>query len=197
MHYAIQPTLTPEGNTLRYITESSGSTFVVKAFAGGLLSAFAHNLTIAIPDFEGEIFLNPDAVERSSLRLVVHSHSLMVTDEVNEKDREEITRRMYHEVLESDSSPSIVYETLRTSGSKLGQQQYWFALNGELTLRGVTRGQVVTARVSLNDNTLRADGEFAVRMSDYGIRPVTAAGGTIRLKDELKLSFSISARQRE
>jgi hypothetical protein len=42
---------------------------------------------------------------------------------------------------------------------------------------------------------LRATGEVSIRQSDYGIEPVSAAGGTIKLKDELKLSFDISARK--
>jgi len=197
VNYVLQPTIRPEDNTVRYITEPKGSTFTVKAFAAGLFSAFAHNPTIAIPDLEGGIFLNPDAVEQSSLRLLTHSDSLMVIDDINEKDREEITRRMHHEVLESDSFPDIVYECSRVSASKLGDQQYWVALNGELTLHGVTRSLPVTARAWLDGDTLRATGEFAVRMSDYEIRPVNAAGGTIKLKDELKLSFNICARKQE
>lgn len=197
LHYAIQPNEMPEGTTVRYITETKGSTFVAKGFATGLLSAFAHNPTIALPDFEGEILLNPDAVEQSSLRLVIHSASLIVTDDINEKDRDEINRRMHDEVLESDSFPDIVYECSRLSSGKLGELQSWVVLNGDLTLRGVKRSLLVSARASLNDGTLRAAGEFSVRMSDYGIRPVTAAGGTIKLKDELKLSFNISARKQE
>jgi hypothetical protein len=55
--------------------------------------------------------------------------------------------------------------------------------------------QPVSARVSVNDQGLRAVGEFTVRQSDYEIPPVSAVGGTIRLKDELKLSFNISARK--
>jgi hypothetical protein len=42
---------------------------------------------------------------------------------------------------------------------------------------------------------LRAAGELTIRQSDYRIQPVSAAAGTIRLKDELKLSFDISARK--
>jgi hypothetical protein len=34
-------------------------------------------------------------------------------------------------------------------------------------------------------------------LSDFEIRPVSAAGGTIKLKDELKLSFDIAARKQE
>jgi polyisoprenoid-binding protein YceI len=195
VHYAIEPTTKPEGATVHYIIETQGSTFTVRAFATGMLSALGHSPTIALPDFEGEIFLNPEAVEQSSLRMVIHSASLTVTDDISEKDREEINRRMHEEVLESDSYPDVVYECSRGSASKTGEGQYWVALNGELTLHGVKRSQPVSARVSVNGTMLRAAGEFSVRQSDYEIRPVSALGGAVKLKDELKLSFDISARK--
>ena len=34
---------------------------------------------------------------------------------------------------------------------------------------------------------LTANGQFAVRQSDYGIKPVSVAGGTLKLKDEIEL----------
>jgi hypothetical protein len=46
----------------------------------------------------------------------------------------------------------------------------------------------------MNGDTLRAYGEFSIRQSDYGIAPVSAAGGTLKLKDELKFNFDITAR---
>lgn len=195
MHYAAEPIAKLEGVTVHYIIETKGSTFTVKAFAAGLLSALGHNPTIALPDFEGEIFLNPEAVEQSTLRMVIRAESLTVTDDISAKDREEIDRRMHQEVLESDSFPEIVYECSRGSASKTGEGQYWVALNGELTLRGVTHSHPVSARVAVNGSILRATGEFTVRQSDYEIRPVSALGGAVKLKDELKLSFDISARK--
>jgi polyisoprenoid-binding protein YceI len=195
VHYAIDSTKTPEGATVHYVIETKGSTFTVRAFATGLLSAFGHSPVISIPDFEGEIFVNPEAMEQSSLRMAIHSSSLTVIGDISEKDREEINHRMHAEVLESDSFPDIVYECSRVSASKTGEGQYWVALNGDLTLHGITRSQPVSARVSLNGDTLRATGDFSIRQSDYEIRPVSAVGGSIKLKDELKLSFDISARQ--
>jgi polyisoprenoid-binding protein YceI len=195
VHYAIDSTRTPEGATVHYVIQTKGSTFTVRAFATGLLSAFGHNPVISIPDFEGEIFVNPEAMEQSSLRIAIHSSSLTVIGDISEKDREEINHRMHAEVLESDSFPDIVYECSRVSASKTGEGQYWVALNGDLTLHGTTRSQPVSARVSLNGDTLRATGDSSIRQSDYEIRPVSAVGGSIKLKDELKLSFDISARQ--
>jgi polyisoprenoid-binding protein YceI len=185
----------PRAIKVRYVIDAKRSTFTVRAFATGMLSAFAHNPTIAIPDFEGEVSLNPDAVEQSSLRMAMHAAALTVTDDISETDRREINRKMREEVLETDSFPDIEYECSRVSGSKITEGQYMVVLNGDLTLHGVTRSQPVSARVGLNGDLLRATGDFPVRLSDYEIRPVSAAGGTIKLKDELKLSFDISARK--
>ena len=195
MHYALDVAGTPEAATVRYVIDAKGGRFTVQAFATGLLSVFGHNPIIAISDFEGEISLNPDALEQSSLRLVIHAASLTDTDDISEKDRNEINRNMHQEVLESDSYSDIVYECSRLTASKTGEDQYWVALNGELTLHGVKRTQPVSARVSLTGDKLRAAGDFSVRQSDYEIKPVSAAGGTIKLKDELKLSFDIAARK--
>jgi len=180
---------------VRYSIDRERSTFTVRAFATGLLSAFGHNPTVAISEFEGEVVFNPETVEQSSLRLVIHAASLTVTDDIREKDRLDINRAMHEEVLESDSHPDIIYECSHMTASKIGEGQYWGTLNGELTLHGVKRTQPVPVRISANGDVLHATGEFSVRQSDYDIRPVSAAAGTVKLKDELKLSFDIFARK--
>jgi polyisoprenoid-binding protein YceI len=193
LHYAIDRT--PEAATVRYQIDGKSSKFTARAFATGLLSAFGHDPTIAMPEFEGEILVNPNALEQSSLSLVIHADSLIVTDDINEKDRNEINRRMHDEVLESNGYGEVIYECSKLTASKTGEGQYWVALNGELSMHGVTRSQPVSARVTLNEDTLRAAGDFALRLSDYEIKPVSAVGGAVKLKDEIKLSFDITARK--
>jgi hypothetical protein len=50
-------------------------------------------------------------------------------------------------------------------------------------------------RITTQGEILRAVGEFSLRQSDYEIKPVSAVGGAVRVKDELKCSFDISARK--
>ena len=44
-----------------------------------------------------------------------------------------------------------------------------------------------------HETVTTADGQFALRQTEYGIKPVSVAGGTIKVKDELKFSFHIVA----
>jgi polyisoprenoid-binding protein YceI len=187
---------TPQATTVRYLIDAKRSTFIVRGFATGMLSAFAHSPTIAIADFQGEVEWSSSALEDASLRLVIQAASLNVTDDISDKDRREIERKMHYEVLEADGFPEIIYECPRVSSiQKMGEGLSTVVLNGELSLHGVTRTQPVSARVTLSGDTLRAVGDFSVLQSDYEINPVSAAGGTVKLKDELKLSFNITARK--
>jgi len=193
---AAQP-VSQEAN-VRYVIDSGASTFLVQASSTGLLSAFGHDPKFAIGDFQGDAEFTPGSpnLDDARVRVRVRADSLKVVNEISESDRDEIERRMNTEVLESDRFPDVYYEVLRVTGSGNGER-YWLALDGELTMRGVTRHLAVSARLLLNGGSLRGSGEFSVKLSDFGIAPVTAVGGAIRLKDELKCSFDVVARKQE
>jgi polyisoprenoid-binding protein YceI len=184
-----------ETGAARYVVDPGRSRFVVRAFATGMFSAFGHSPTIAIRDFTGEIQISPDEVKDASLRLRIRANSLEVTDDVSDKDRREIERQMYQDVLQTDRYPEIVFESTNVSADKLTEGHNRARITGDLTLRGITRSCVIDAQVIITGDSLRAHGEFPLRQTDYNIKPVSAAGGTIKLKDELKFTFDIVARK--
>lgn len=166
---------------------------MVKAFAGGLLSALAHDHNIAIPDFNGEAQFTYGTFEPASLRLTVKASSLAVTDKVSEKDKKEIESTMRNQVLEVEKYPEIVLTSTSVSASKVGEGRYHVKINGNLSLHGTTHDVIVNANVELSANSLHARGEIPLRQTTYGIKPVSIAGGTVKVKDEVKLTFDIVA----
>ena len=89
---------------------------------------------------------------------------------------------------------TIVQEFPRPS--KISEGVFSVSLDGEFD---VARGYEQAADYCPSDVEQRSSacsrGDFSIKQSDYDIRPVSAAGGTIKLKDELKLSFDIAARK--
>jgi polyisoprenoid-binding protein YceI len=83
------------------------------------------------------------------------------------------------------------------SASVLGDNRYQANLNGNLTLHGETRPITIPTQVTLLGDMLRAGGEFPLLQTNFGIAPVSVAGGTLKLKDEVKFSFDIVARKQE
>jgi polyisoprenoid-binding protein YceI len=180
-----------------YVLDPVLSRFTARAFATGLLASLGHNPSFAIRHFAGEAKFAPDAPEQASVRVIVQAGSLELTDQVSDKDRREIERTMQNEVLQVARFPEIVFEASNPSLSKGGEGLYWAIITGKLTLHGVTQSQQITAQVSISNNQLRASGEFTVRQSSYGIKPVSVAGGTLKLKDDVKLTFDLVAHKKE
>ncbi len=188
---------TPAESAVRYAIDGRIGRFTVRAFASGMLSAFGHSPTIAIRDFAGEAQFNPDRLESASLHVTVRAASLTVSDDISDKDRRDIEREMQDNVLESGKYPEIVYDCTRVSVSDTGNGQNPITLHGNLTLHGVSRGLTIPVRVAVTGDMLRAFGEFSLRQSDYNIKVVSAIGGGLKVKDEVKFSFDIVARKQE
>jgi polyisoprenoid-binding protein YceI len=180
---------------VRYRVDANLSRFIVRAFAGGIFSVFARNPTFAIRDFSGEAEFAPHALEKASLSLKIKAASLELIDDTSEKDRKEIERVMREEVLETSRYPEIVFESTAIQGNKISEGEYRLKIAGDLFLHGVTNKCSFDSQVRVASESLRAQGEFSLRQTDYRIKLVSAAGRTIKVKDELKLSFDILARE--
>ncbi len=186
--------MTPERafNLARYRLVVSDSMFTVRAFAEGLLSVFGHDPVIAVTGFDGEIRFTAGTFENASLRITFEASSLKVTNDVNEKDRREIERTMYEEVLETSKYPRIEFQSDNIAVSRLGQNRYRARVIGDLLLHGVTQRNLwITGEVFLDEDRLRIKGECPLRQSEYKIKPLSVAGGTLKLKDELKCGFDL------
>ena len=180
----------------RFTIDAGRSTFTIQAFSTGFLSALGHNPRIVVRDIRGNVQFasNGSALEDVQVHLSINPRSLEVVDDINDKDRREIHRQMYDEVLEVDGYPEITYNCARVTIDG-GGDQFPATLSGELTLHGETHPLAVLARVSITGEMLKASGGFAVSQKQFGIAPVTVAGGAIKLKDEVKCIFNIMARR--
>ena len=184
---------TKTGTTL-YRLVADKSRFTVQAFAEGLLSAFGHDPVINIRDFTGEVEFTPDAPAQAAVRMTIMAGSLAASEDVKEKDRLEIERMMREDVLETSKYPEIVFQSTNVSAQRLGEGRYRARIIGDLQLHGVTQKNLwIQTEVSMSEGNLRAQGQFTLKQTDFQIKPVKVAGGAMKVKNELKFSFDITA----
>jgi polyisoprenoid-binding protein YceI len=186
---------TAKATLLHYVIDARSSRFTVQAFAAGMLSAMGHNPKIGIRTFAGAVDFSAEAAEASGFRLSMKSDSLGVLDDVSDKDRRDIENMMNNQVLEPTKYPDIVYDAPSVSIARIESALFSATLNGTLSFHGVTRNQAISARIAVFDEMLRASGEFTLNQSDFGIKPISVAGGALKVKDELKFSFEMVARK--
>jgi polyisoprenoid-binding protein YceI len=163
-----------------------------------MLSFLGHNATFAVAGFVGELMLDPAAPgDGVSVRITVRADSLQLMDKVSASDRRQIEEAMWRETLEVAAYPEITFESTEVAvGPRTGDEMP-VRIMGRMTLHGVVRQQQIDARLTLYSDGVRFAGEFALPQSEYHIRPVIALGGTIKLKDALKVSVDVVAWKEE
>jgi polyisoprenoid-binding protein YceI len=181
---------------VKFALDTNASRFTVQAFATGMLSSFGHNPKIAMRDYDGEIQFAPDTYEGASVRVTVRTTAMDVQDEMSGDDRKKLERTTY-DALEVQRFPTAVYETNQITVQKQTEDLLLVHATGTLSFHGVTQTQSLDARVTRLGTMLRISGDFSLRQSDYAIKPVSFAGGALRLKDELKFTFELVARAQE
>lgn len=158
------------------------STLTVFVYKSGLFSAFADNHVIRAP-IEGGTISEQSA---PGIDLMVRAGDLRVLDPGLSPDRRaEVQARMLGpEVLDAATFPEITFSS--TTIEPAGADRW--NVTGRLTIRSQAR--VITFPVVLSGGRYR--GEVAIRQRDFGIEPIKVAGGTVRVKDELKIQFDIA-----
>jgi polyisoprenoid-binding protein YceI len=174
-------------------SESNLWVFVGKA---GLFSALAHDHEIGVKSFSGTVVVPESGASGGSLLLDIETKSFVVLDKkVSEDDRTKIFNAMHSEVLESEKYQRILFTSVSVTDVKQrGEGNYSFNINGDLTLHGTTKRILVPVTATITPNELRAVGKYTLRQTDFGIKPYSAAGGTIKVKNEIVINFDIKAK---
>ena len=160
--------------------DTANSAIIVRVYKGGVFSPFGHDHEIAAPIAGGAVDTTARTVE-----LHVNTAALKVRDEhVSDKDRAEIqTTMLGPNVLDSEHHAEIVF---RSKSAEPSGGNAWI-LHGDLSLYGQTH----PVDVDVRETGGHYRGKARFRQTEFGIRPVKIAGGTIGVKDEIQVEFDI------
>jgi polyisoprenoid-binding protein YceI len=177
-----------------YNIDPARSKLEVDVFRTGLLKMMAHDHQIAAKSYAGEVRVNSASIENSSVNLNVESASLVVLDDpgVPEKDRKQVQETMLgEEVLNVKDFPRIQFHSTRLShATGTGED---FTLTGRLSLHGVEKEISFPVHIHRENSLLRATGAVTITQTDFGLKPVKVALGTVRVKDQIKIRFELLA----
>lgn len=182
-----------ENSETRYRIDAGRGSFTVQAYAEGMLSFMGHNPAFAVRRYGGEIQFADNARTVESMLVVAEAEWLSLRDNVSQKDRAEIENTMRERVLETDKFPEIHFVSKDVSLTEKRDGKFAVTANGMLSLHGETLPKTIEAEAEISNGNIRAVGEFSLRQSDFNIEQVKALGGTLKVKDEVKISFDITA----
>ena len=96
-----------------------------------------------------------------------------------------------YKALNAEKHPNITFR-LTSYVSELRNGAFAATVAGLLTVNGVEKPVTLDATISGESETLRAVGFTTFRMTDFGVKPVTALLGTIRTGDEVTITFDLT-----
>lgn len=185
------------GRALEVLGEASEVRIVV--FPAGRMARLGHPHVIGGEALSGEIVL-AEAFHDSTFDLEIAVDQLGLDQpqwrrdegfepEMSESDIEATRDNMLSaEQLDADNHPLIQIESIALTGP-LWQPD----VDVRITLAGTARELTVPVALETGGDRLIATGRFVIRQSEFGIEPFSAAGGAVRVADEVLVRFRIVA----
>ena len=152
------------------------TTFTIHVGKAGLFSMAGHEHRVAAIINEGVL----DDSGEGHISFRIDAHKLIV---LPEKDQAEVQTTMQTKVLESDRFPEIRFES--TAVQRLATDRW--KVEGNLMLHGQTHPVIA----DVHRTGTRYEGKSTIKQTDFGIQPVSVAGGAVKVKNELVIEFSV------
>jgi len=158
------------------------STITIHVGKSGLLSAAGHEHWVNAPIASGFIRESGPHVE-----FTVNTRAMTVKPDpkADAKTQEQIQQDMQEMTLESGKYARITFESRKVERSGDG-----WKVEGTLTLHGVSK----TVNLNVTKDGGAYISRFTLKQTDYGIKPVTAGGGMVKVKDQVEIEFRIVPR---
>jgi polyisoprenoid-binding protein YceI len=165
------------------------SRFEVHTGKAGAFGFAGHAHVVRARTFTGWVQYSPRDPSASRFEITVATANLEVLTPSDPDEIRQVTEAMRTEVLHVDAYPQIRFTATRVTFTPTVA-----TLDGQLTLVGQTRPVRVNATIQVGPDTLRARGSFAVKQTDFGIKPYSGGpGGTVKVADRVTFNFDVVA----
>jgi polyisoprenoid-binding protein YceI len=163
--------------------DTARSTITIHAGKAGLLSVAGHDHWVNAPISSGSI-------DESAMKVnfTVESAKMTVKPDpkVDAKDQAQIQKDMEEMTLDTKQYPEIRFQSTRIEKAGEG-----WKVAGSLSLHGVTKPVSVVVKKSGDAYS----GKTMLKQTDFGIKPISVGGGTIKVKNEIEIQFEIYAKK--
>ncbi len=177
--------------------DAANSQVLIQVGKTGMFGFAGHAHEVAATGVRGRVTFDPADLPHASVSLEFAAAALRVSGKGEPPaDVPEVQKIMLSEkVLDVTRFPTITFVSRRVSVSAKTGGTVDVLIEGDMTLHATTRPMAIRASVTLDaGGHITARGAFVLKQTDFGIVPVTAGGGTVRVKDELDIQFVLRTR---
>ena len=100
-------------------------------------------------------------------------------------------------VPEVATFPTILFEGKQVSATGNAEGRYRAVIDGNLTVRGVTRPLLIETHTLFGEDSFRAYGDFQLRPADFGVNGELFAKALAQASDHVTFLYFITGRAHE
>jgi len=193
-----------QGAGERYVVDPGQSDVHWLVYKAGALARLGHNHTIAVGDLAGSVVVNSADLAKSQFDLNFAVADLVVDDPAlrstlgaefaSVPTAEDVagtrTNMLSDRVLDGDRHPQI-----RITGSGPAAAGGVQELAVQVALLGRTVELKVPTEITLEGDSLRAQGEFELNHADLGMQPFSVMMGALQVGEKLTFSYDVTAQR--
>jgi polyisoprenoid-binding protein YceI len=176
--------------------DASDGELLVHTGVAGRAARMGHRLTIAMTRWRATVnWTSAEPAEPATAELAVETDSFDVLRGAGgvkglSGAEKALVRSNALRSLDAGRYPEIRYTSESIEKTAEG-----YRLTGTLQIRGKSREHVIDLRTEDLGDSWRTSAESVVRQSDYGIKPYSLLMGSVRVADEVTVSFTALRRQ--
>jgi len=98
-----------------------------------------------------------------------------------------------YKALNEDKYPNITYSLQKVNSIKpAGSNTYTLATTGMLDIAGTKKPVNMNVTATVSGGTVKFEGSYPMKMTDFNIEPPTAMFGTIKTGDEITVKYTVN-----
>ena len=104
-----------------------------------------------------------------------------------------IMNKKTYDALQAEKHPKITFELISVKNLKTSAREFSGTATGTLKMAGESSIVSIPFKGKiLDDNTFQVNGNFSLKMTEFGIDPPTAMLGTLKTGDQITLNYQMT-----
>jgi len=167
------------------ISAKPGDLFALEVTKTGFLSGKKHRFVFE--KYHGIIYFDRQTPENSKVEIAIEAASVVCQDTwVSAKDLKKIENLARNEMMQVVKYPQLLFSSSGVTPKSANE----YAITGMLTIRGLAKPATVHVTLAHDSpGALSIAGRSEVKLTDYNLKPPSAALGTIGTKNEMAVEF--------
>lgn len=175
--------------------DASDGELLLHTGVAGRAAKLGHRLTIAMQRWQATVQWAEDEPVRAELTVTVDSLEVLQGEggvKSLSGPEKALVRSNALKSLDAARFPEISFEA-----DTIDQRPDGYRLAGTLRIHGKAREQVIDLRADDLGDTWRMAADAAVRQSDFGVKPYSLLMGSLKVADEVRVSFTAQRSKRQ